>query len=136
MAKRILVVDDHAPTRTFVRTVLEAEKSDSYEVVEAATGADCLKIFDKKGPFDLVILDVGLPDLDGYQVCKGLRNVDKQVPIVFVTARGEMKDYSLGREAGSDSYIVKPIARGALRSMVLLFTTVERKKAGEAKSSS
>lgn len=136
MAKRVLVVDDHAPTRTFVRTVLESEKTDSFEVVEAATGADCLKAFDSKGPFDLVILDVGLPDLDGYQVCKGLRSVDKKVPIVFVTARGEIKDYGLGREAGADSYIVKPIARGALRSMVLLFTSVERKKAGEAKSGS
>jgi two-component system catabolic regulation response regulator CreB len=136
MAKRVLVVDDHAPTRTFVRTVLEAEKSESFEVVEAATGSECLKAFDKKGPFDLVILDVGLPDLDGYQVCKALRSVDKHVPIVFVTARGEMKDYGLGREAGSDSYIVKPIARGALRSMVLLFTTVERKKKAEAKSGS
>jgi DNA-binding response OmpR family regulator len=129
MAKRILVVDDHPPTRTFVRTVLEAEKGESYEVVEAGTGAECLKIFDSKGPFDLVMLDVGLPDLDGYAVCKALRSVDKHVPIVFVTARGEMSDFSKGREAGSDSYIVKPIARGSLRSMVLLFTSVGRKKA-------
>lgn len=136
-AKRVLVVDDHAPTRTFVRTVLEAEKSERFEVVEAATGADCLKSFDANGPFDLVILDVGLPDLDGYQVCKALRSVDKRVPIVFVTARGEMKDYGLGRESGSDSYIVKPIARGALRSMVLLFTSVGRsRKTGEAQGPS
>ncbi len=128
MAKRILVVDDHPPTRTFVRTMLEAEKGETYEVVEAQNGAECLKAFDAKGPFDLVILDVGLPDLDGYAVCKALRSVDRQVPIVFVTARGEMSDFSKGRESGSDSYIVKPIARAALRSMVLLFTSVERKK--------
>ena len=114
-----------------MRSVLEAEKSDTYEVVEAATGTECLKAFDSKGPFDLVILDVGLPDMNGYDVCKALRSVDKKVPIVFVTGRGEMKDYSLGREAGSDSYIVKPIARGALRSMVMLFTSVARKP-GEA----
>jgi two-component system catabolic regulation response regulator CreB len=134
MSKRVLVVDDHAPTRAFVRTVLEAEKSDSFEVVEAATGAECLKSFDSRGPFDLVILDVGLPDLDGYAVCKALRSVDKHVPIVFVTARSEMKDFALGREVGSDSYIVKPIARAALRSMVLLFTSVERRKGPAAKS--
>jgi two-component system catabolic regulation response regulator CreB len=108
--------------------VLEAEKHENFDVVEAATGAECLKLFDAKGPFDLVILDVGLPDIDGYDVCKGLRNVDKRVPIVFVTARSEMRDFSQGREAGSDSYIVKPIARGALRSMVTLFTSVGRKK--------
>jgi DNA-binding response OmpR family regulator len=128
VAKRILVVDDHAPTRSFVRSVLEAEKSEAYDVVEAATGTECLKLFDSSGPFDLIVLDVGLPDIDGYAVCKGLRNVDKQVPIVFVTARSEMQDFMLGRESGGDSYIVKPIARGALRSMVTLFTSVGRKK--------
>src|SRR5262245_20936183 len=127
MTKRVLVVDDHQPTRSFVRSVLEAEKSETYEVVEAANGTECLKAFDAKGPFDLVILDVGLPDMEGYAVCKALRSVDKKVPIVFVTGRGEMKDFSLGREAGCDSYIVKPIARGALRSMVMLFTNVARK---------
>ncbi len=128
MPKRVLVVDDHPPTRTFVRTVLEAEKSESYEVIEAESGAECLKTFDAKGPFDLVILDVGLPDLDGFAVCKALRSVDKQVPIVCVTDRGAMSEFSKGREAGSDSYIVKPMARGALRSMVLLFTSVGRKR--------
>ncbi len=133
MAKRVLVVDDHQPTRSFVRSVLEAEKSESYEVVEAATGTECLKAFDAKGPYDLVILDVGLPDMNGYEVCKALRSVDKKVPIIFVTGRGEMKDFSLGREAGCDSYIVKPIARGALRSSVMLFTSVAR-KSGEAPS--
>ena len=127
MAKRVLVVDDHQPTRTFVRTVLEAERGETYEVVEADSGTECLKAFDAKGPFDLVMLDVGLPDMDGYDVCKALRNVDKKVPIIFVTGRGEMKDFGRGREAGSDSYIVKPIARAALRSTVMLFTSVARK---------
>ncbi|HET7292901.1 MAG TPA: response regulator [Vicinamibacteria bacterium] len=126
MAKRVLVVDDHQPTRHFVRTVLEAEKAETYEVVEAATGTECLKAFDAKGPFDLVMLDVGLPDMNGYDVCKALRTVDKKVPIIFVTGRGEMKDFSLGREAGCDSYIVKPIARAALRSMASLFTSIGR----------
>jgi DNA-binding response OmpR family regulator len=127
MAKRVLVVDDHQPTRTFVRTVLEAEKGESYEVVEADSGTACLKAFDSRGPFDLVMLDVGLPDMDGYAVCKALRSVDKKVPIIFVTGRGEMKDFGAGREAGSDSYIVKPIARAALRSTVMLFTSVSRR---------
>ncbi len=132
MAKRVLVVDDHLPTRSFVRTVLEAEKNETYEVVDAGTGTECLKAFDARGPFDLVLLDVGLPDMTGYEVCKALRNVDKKVPIIFVTGRGEMKDFSLGREAGCDSYMVKPIARGALRSTVMLFTSVARKHGDEA----
>ena len=128
MAKRVLVVDDHAPTRALIRTVLEAEKGQTFEVLEAGTGTDCLKTMDKNGPFDLVLLDVNLPDMEGYAVCKALRHVDRQVPIVFVTARGDLKDYAAGREAGGDSYLVKPIARAALRSIVTLFTSIDRGK--------
>jgi DNA-binding response OmpR family regulator len=61
-------------------------------------------------------------------VCKALRHVDKKVPIVFVTAKGDLKDYTTGRDAGGDSYLVKPIARAALRSIVSLFTSIERSK--------
>ena len=101
MAKRVLVVDDHVPTRALIRTILEAEKTEQFEVFEAGTGTECLKSADKQGPFDLVLLDVNLPDMDGYSVC---------------------------REAGGDSYLVKPIARAALRSIVNLFTSIERSK--------
>jgi DNA-binding response OmpR family regulator len=132
MAKKILVVDDHAPTRALIRTVLEADKTQSFEIVEAATGTECLKSMDRSGPFDLVLLDVNLPDMDGYEVCRALRHVDKTVPIVFVTARGDMKDYAAGRAAGGDSYLVKPIARASLRSIVGLFTSVERARSPEA----
>jgi DNA-binding response OmpR family regulator len=128
MSKKVLVVDDHAPTRTLVRSILEAERGETFEVIEAASGMECLKAADKHGPFDLILLDVGLPDIEGYEVCKGLRNVDKAVPIVFVTARGELKDFAAGRAAGADSYLVKPIARAALRSIVGLFTNVGRKR--------
>ncbi|HXB53711.1 MAG TPA: response regulator [Vicinamibacteria bacterium] len=128
MAKRVLVVDDHVPTRSLIRTLLEAEKQETFEVVEAGSGTECLKAADQKGPFDLVLLDVNLPDMDGYAVCKALRHVDKRVPIVFVTAKGDLKDYTTGRDAGGDSYLVKPIARAALRSIVSLFTSIERSK--------
>jgi two-component system OmpR family response regulator len=127
MAKRVLVVDDHAPTRTLIRTILEAEKSETYQVVEAPTGTECLKAADAKGPFDLILLDVNLPDMDGYAVCRAIRHVDKAVPILFVTARSEMKDYAAGRDAGGDSYVVKPIARASLRSLVALFTGLDRR---------
>jgi DNA-binding response OmpR family regulator len=132
--KRVLVVDDHAPTRTLIKTILEGEKYDSFEIVEAATGTDCLKAMDKKGPFDLILLDVTLPDMDGYSVCRALRTVEDRVPIVFVTAKGDVKDFAMGREAGADSYLVKPINRAGLRSIVGLFTSVERarKSKGEA----
>ena len=126
MPKKVLVVDDHVPTRSLIKTILEAEKNENYQVTEAGTGTECLKAVDKAGPFDLVLLDVNLPDMDGYEVCRALRHVDKSVPIVFVTAKGDLKDYTAGRDAGADSYLVKPIARAALRSIVTLFTSIER----------
>jgi len=128
MPKRILVVDDHVPTRALIRTILEAEKTEQFQVFEAGTGTDCLKSADSQGPFDLILLDVNLPDMDGYSVCRALRHVDKKVPVVFVTAKGDLKDYTSGRDAGGDSYLVKPIARAALRSIVNLFTSIERAK--------
>jgi len=124
----VLVVDDHAPTRTLIRTLLLSEKAIQFDVVEAATGTDCLKAHANQGPFDLILLDVNLPDMDGYDLCRRLRSVDDLVPIVFVTAKGDLKDYTAGREAGGDSYLVKPIARAALRSIVNLFTSIERSK--------
>jgi len=128
--KRVLVVDDHAPTRTTIRTLLEADKNTAFEVVEAANGTDCLKVFDGKGPFDLILLDVNMPDLDGYAVCEALRRVDKDVPVVFITGQRDLTDYHSGRDAGGDSYLVKPISAAALRSTVHLFTTLSRKSEG------
>jgi two-component system OmpR family response regulator len=54
---------------------------------------------------------VNLPDMDGFSVCRALRSVETRVPIVFVTAQGDLKDFAAGREAGGDSYLVKPISR-------------------------
>src|SRR5262245_2686937 len=133
MPKKVLVVDDHAATRNLIRSVLESEKYEEFEVVEAANGAECLKAFDERSPFDLVLLDVNLPDVDGYTVCSALRRADDDVPIVFVTAKGDLRDYASGREAGGDSYIVKPIARAALRSMASLFTSIGRRQKGAGK---
>lgn len=135
MAKRVLIVDDHAPTRTTIRTLLEADKNTSFEVVEAANGTECLKVFDSTGPFDLILLDVNMPDLDGYAVCQALRRVDKDVPVVFITGQKDLKDYHSGRDAGGDSYLVKPISAAALRSTVHLFTTLSRKSGGTGSKS-
>ena len=130
MPKRVLIVDDHAPTRSTIRTLLEADKNTAFEVVEAANGTECLKVFDSKGPFDLILLDVNMPDLDGYAVCTALRRVDKDVPVVFITGQRDLTDYHSGRDAGGDSYLVKPISAAALRSTVHLFTTLSRKSEG------
>jgi putative two-component system response regulator len=126
--KRILAVDDHPATRAVIRNILEADKNENIVVIEAGSGADTLKALEANGPFDLVLLDVNLPDLDGFTLCKAIRRVDDSVPIVFLTAKTELKDYTAGRDAGGDSYLVKPIARAALRSTVQLFTSVGRSR--------
>jgi DNA-binding response OmpR family regulator len=125
-SRKVLVVDDDADMRTLIRHMLETERSADFQIVEAATGADCLKISDRSGPFDLVLLDVILPDMDGYSVCRAIRHVDANVPVVFVTGRGDLKDYAAGRQAGGDSYLVKPFSKTSLRSIVRLFTNIQR----------
>ena len=129
--KRILVVDDHAPTVALVRAILDGEKHTQYEVVEAGTGTECLKAVDQKGPFDLILLDVKLPDMDGFSLCQALRRVETRVPIVFVTGQGDLKDFAAGRQAGGDSYLVKPVSRTALKAIVGLLTNIDRAGARE-----
>jgi CheY-like chemotaxis protein len=131
MAKRILVVDDHAPTRTLVRAILESDRTEKFEIVEGSNGLECLQRYEADGPFDLILLDVNMPEMDGYEACRLLREQGCRVPIVFVTANKDMKDYTAGRAAGGDSYLVKPVARAALRSVVGLFTSVDRRRAGD-----
>lgn len=127
MATRsVLVVDDEAEMRTLIRNMLETDRSATFKIVEAATGTDCLKTADRSGPFDLILLDVVLPDMDGFSVCRAIRHVDANVPVVFVTARGDLKDYAAGRQAGGDSYLVKPFSKTSLRSIVHLLTSIQR----------
>ena len=128
MAKRVLIVDDHAPTRSLVKAMIEADRADNFEVVEAEDGAGCVMTVERNGPFDLILLDVDMPDMDGYETCRALRTASVDTPVIFVTAKGALKDFHAGREAGGDSYLKKPVSRQALRSIVALFTSVDRKK--------
>ena len=84
-SRKVLVVDDDPEMRKLIRQMLATDRSADFLVVEAATGTDCLKTADRSGPFDLILLDVILPDMDGYSVCRAIRHADRNVPIVFVT---------------------------------------------------
>ena len=128
MAKRVLIVDDHAPTRSLVRAMIEADRAETFEVVEAENGEGCVMTVERSGPFDLILLDVDMPDMDGYETCRALRKAAVDTPVIFVTAKGALKDFHAGREAGGDSYLKKPVSRQALRSIVSLFTSIDRKK--------
>ena len=103
---KILVVDDEARMRKLVRDFLV---KNHYEVVEAADGAEALDLFFEQDDIDLVILDVMMPKMDGWQVCREIRAYSK-TPIIRLTAKADERDELLGFELGVDEYISKPIS--------------------------
>jgi DNA-binding response OmpR family regulator len=109
----ILLVDDEESIQTLLTYPLER---DGYTVVQARDGEEAIRRFDE-GAFDLVVLDVMLPRLDGLEVCKRLRS-QSNVPIIMLTARGEELDKVLGLELGADDYITKPFSIREFRSRV------------------
>ena len=101
----ILVVDDEASIRRILETRLSMI---GYNVVTACDGTEALESFEKCNP-DLVVLDVMMPKLDGYGVCQELRK-ESDVPIVMLTALGDVADRITGLELGADDYVVKPFS--------------------------
>lgn len=102
--KRILLVEDEDHLLKTIRLNLELE---GYAVLSAIDGSSALKIFEPQ-EFDLVVLDVMLPLLNGFDVCAAIREKDKQVPILFLTAKGTSDDKIHGLRLGADDYLVKP----------------------------
>lgn len=105
MGTRILTVEDDERIRTAVRMALEDE---GWEVEEADTGEEALQAFTRQ-PADVVLIDIMLPGIDGFDVCRSIRRVS-DVPIVMVTARADTHDVVAGLEAGADDYLTKPFS--------------------------
>ena len=103
---QILVVDDESRMRKLVRDFLERE---GFEVLEAADGVDAMDKFYENKEIALVILDVMMPRMDGWQVCREIRQ-SSDVPIIMLTARSEERDELQGFELGVDEYISKPFS--------------------------
>ena len=103
MGTRILAVEDDERIRTAVRMALEDE---GWVVDEAASGEIALEVFNQR-PANVVLIDLMLPGIDGFDVCRSLRRVS-DVPIVMVTARADTHDVVAGLEAGADDYVTKP----------------------------
>ena len=103
--KRILLVEDEPNLAFNMNFNLQAE---GYDVVPAVDGQIALEKFAKDGPFDLVILDVMLPEVNGFEVAKGIRARDDQTQILMLTALGKEEDRLRGFEAGADDYVTKP----------------------------
>ena len=109
---RLLVVDDDRGLRDVLRRALSLS---GYEVVLAATGSEALSEVTTSVP-DAVVLDVGLPDIDGLEVCRLLRREGNRVPVLMLTARDAVSDRIDGLDAGADDYLVKPFDIDELRA--------------------
>lgn len=111
---RILVVEDELPMRTALQDCLEAE---DYRVLTAADGEAGLRRAIEEKP-DLILLDIMMPRLDGFAVCAELRRLSIPVPILMLTAKGQVEDRVKGLDAGADDYLVKPFSTEELLARV------------------
>jgi two-component system, OmpR family, response regulator ResD len=103
---KVLVVDDESRMRKLVKDFLSKK---NFEVMEAENGEQAVDIFFENKDIDLIILDVMMPKMDGWQVCREIRQYSK-VPIIMLTAKSDEKDELLGFELGVDEYISKPFS--------------------------
>ncbi|MGE0454949.1 MAG: response regulator transcription factor [Vicinamibacteria bacterium] len=130
--KRILAADDDATALSALRQILAQR---GYDVTIAGSGEEALRIAALQ-EFDLFILDVTMPGVTGFDVCKQLRQDPRSenTPVIFLTAKGMIGDMMQGREAGSDLYLVKPVLGSKILSMVGMFLSSEIPLAKKSKA--
>ena len=124
MNSRILIIEDELPMRTALKDCLEAE---GYRVLTAVEGQSGLERALKEKP-DLILLDIMLPKLDGFAVCAELRRVSIAVPVLMLTAKGQVEDRVTGLDAGADDYLVKPFSTDELLARVRALLRRTRKR--------
>ena len=121
--KRVLAVDDDPTALNALRQILTQK---GYEVTTAAGGAEALSLIASQD-FDLALLDVVMPGTSGYDVCRQIRADERtrDLPVVFLTAKGAVADMREGHAAGSDLYLVKPVMAARLLAMLGMFLSDE-----------
>ena len=124
--ERVLIVDDEESIRVFLKLTLTSQ---GYEAIEAVTGKDALAKAVTEKP-DIIILDIGLPDIDGIEVTRSLREWT-QIPIIILSVRGSEKDKIAALDLGADDYLTKPFAVGELLARVRAALRRSAKTAGE-----
>ncbi|WLB55301.1 response regulator [Bradyrhizobium sp. 521_C7_N1_3] len=129
MAHRILIVDDEGHIREVIRVAL---KKAGMDVIEARDGKEALARFAADKP-DLIVLDIGMPEFDGLDVCREIRKTS-DVPILFLSARDEEIDRILGLEIGGDDYVTKPFSPRELVARVNVILRRLSPRNGEAKA--
>ncbi len=117
--KKILIVDDEADLVELLQVLLEQK---GYEVFTAFDGQEGLDKVKEKRP-DLVVLDVMMPKMDGYQMCRLLKFDEelRQIPVILLTARGQERDKKTGRDVGADDYMTKPFENAELLQKISAF---------------
>ena len=122
--KKILVAEDESAIREFI--VINLKRS-GYDVTEAADGAEAVRLFDEAdGDFDVCLLDIMMPEMDGIEVCKELRKRSSTVSIIILTAKTEEIDKVTGLLVGADDYVTKPFSPAELMARVdALYRRVE-----------
>lgn len=122
---RILIVEDEAAMADGLKFNFEQE---GYDVLHAGDGGTALKLFgDPDAPVDLVVLDLMLPDVSGYETCRAIREINHDVPVLVLSARTLSEDKTLAFDCGSDQYVTKPFALPELLSRVR--NLLERRRA-------
>ncbi|MBP5608956.1 MAG: response regulator transcription factor [Lachnospiraceae bacterium] len=127
MAERILIVDDE---KAIVKGLKYSIEQDGMETDAAYDGEEAVELA-KKNHYDLVLLDLMLPKIDGMEVCRQIREFS-DVPIIFLTAKGNDMDKIMGFESGADDYIVKPFNVLEVKARIKVFVRRSRKKNAEA----
>jgi DNA-binding response OmpR family regulator len=124
----VLIAEDDPHTRAGLAEILEGE---GYQVAVAENGNEALRLFAKSSP-DLVCLDIMMPGMSGYDVCREIRRSDPNVPVIFISAKSEEIDTVIGLELGADDFIVKPFG---VREVVARIRAVTRRRFASAPAS-
>src|SRR3712207_1324036 len=117
---KILLVDDEESILNLVRMNLMFE---NFDVVTAECGKDAIKLFQSELP-DLIVLDLMLPDMDGFQVIHEIQNINSEIPIIVLSAKNQINDKLLGLQLGADDYITKPFDS---RELILRIRAISRR---------
>lgn len=126
LKKKIVVADDEP----FILSALQDTLSDSYSVTTASNGVEAIKVAQRVMP-DLIILDVMMPEMDGLDACKNLKRdkLTSTIPVILLTAKGQITDIEKGFKSGADAYVVKPFSPARLIEKVEeIFEKVEMRK--------
>lgn len=119
---RILVVEDSFSMRAFVRTALEGDGVElkDLEIVEASGGFEALRLL-PRGPYDLVITDINMPDINGLEIVQFIRNSEqhKETPILLISTQSSEKDRQRGLSLGANGYVAKPFTPEVLRAAAI-----------------